>query len=386
MDYYVRFICPPPEIQSMRTQGDDLDINETAPSLSFSAAHRIPCKRVVLVSVLSVLVFAFAMKSNFMGSSPEQRQQTMGDVGQRGTVRIAFMGNSIIYYNDCPRLVQNMLSAAGYSVKQDSCLLGGSNLASLWNEGNGMAEKFATEPALIPPSQDDPDGAPKYDIGAATVSDLLREEQWDYVIMNDHTQGPARNTTRATAAEALATLYAPLIGTSGAIPIFVQTWAYLNSTLKNAEDLGDTEEFTRRVRNGYQCYVKTLHDALSQKEGAGDVMPLIAPVGSVFLHLHDTDRDMWEKLFYRDGFHPSPHGTYLEACVLFRTAMGEMPPFSLDDAWWLDARVMQPAGEEPMARPTAEEAEVLWEAARKVCEEGDGMEAHSPSDDYCSAV
>mmetsp|Transcript_22095 Transcript_22095/g.44305 ORF Transcript_22095/g.44305 Transcript_22095/m.44305 type:complete len:352 (+) Transcript_22095:53-1108(+) len=350
-------------------------------------AHCILGRRTVFVLVLIfTLIFVLAMKFNFGGSSQEQSPPVLGAMRDEGTVRIAFLGNSILYYNDCPRLIVNMFRAENYSVKQDSCLRGGATLSSLWDKGNGMAIKFATEPALLPPSPDDPDGPSLYDIGAATVSNLLGEERWDYIVMNDHTQGPARNATRNSAVRSLVDLYAPLIEESGAIPIFVQTWAYLNSSIKNAEDLGDTEEFTRRVRDGYRCYVQHLYDALPQDEGGGRVLPLIAPVGDVFLYLYQTDRDMWERLFYRDGFHPSPHGTYLEACVVYRTAMDEMPPRLLEDTWWLDARVMQPAGEEPMVLPTEEEAEVLWEAVRHVCEEAKENGNYRPSDNYCSDV
>ena len=41
------------------------------------------------------------------------------------TIRIAFLGNSILYYNDCPRLVEKLLKERYSNVVQNSCLRGG---------------------------------------------------------------------------------------------------------------------------------------------------------------------------------------------------------------------------------------------------------------------
>ena len=39
-------------------------------------------------------------------------------------ISVAFLGNSILYYNDCPRLVEQMLRQSYQNVVQDSCLVG----------------------------------------------------------------------------------------------------------------------------------------------------------------------------------------------------------------------------------------------------------------------
>ena len=54
-----------------------------------------------------------------------------------------------------------------------------------------MQRKFATPAAL------QEDGV-TYDIGSPTVSALLENAKWDYVVMNDHTQSPAREETSRT--------------------------------------------------------------------------------------------------------------------------------------------------------------------------------------------
>jgi hypothetical protein len=113
----------------------------------------------------------------------------------------------MLYFNDCPRLVQQMIQAAQKDVVvvQDSCLQGGATLTSLWGKGNDMLMKFATAQALIPvkskPTLNNNDNSvnpkqPKqYDIGAPTVEELLKSQARDFVVLNDYTQAPSRSQT-----------------------------------------------------------------------------------------------------------------------------------------------------------------------------------------------
>merc|ERR1711988_1610460 len=85
-------------------------------------------------------------------------------------IKVALIGNSFLYYNDCPRLLEGL---AGGSIRQNSCLRGGSDFEDLWKRGNGMSRRFATANAL------GLDG--HYDIGAPTISALLRADSNDFV-------------------------------------------------------------------------------------------------------------------------------------------------------------------------------------------------------------
>jgi len=259
-------------------------------------------------------------------------------------LRVAFLGNSILYFNDCPRLLESMIGVDDtMELHQDSCLRGGANLGSLLLEGNGMQEKFAGE-----------------DKGSQTVEDLLCESSWDYVVMNDYTQNPARAEGRASTVAVLRS-YAELFKRHcpKAVPVFLQTAAYRRPT-KGSEDLGSVEEFTRRLFEGYQEYVHALK--------ACGMTALIAPVGNAFLAVYHENREMWSKLFYVDDLHPSPHGSFLEACVLHWTITGRGPPVRiLDDvpSLWSRARYMQrPAFTCPL--PTKDEAEYLMGVAARL--------------------
>jgi len=265
---------------------------------------------------------------------------------------IAFIGNSILYYNDCPRLMQSLEP----KIVQNSCLRGGTSFVKILEDGNGMQKKFRTTKALLL------DGS--YDIGASTVVLLFEEEDWDFVVMNDYTQAPARPQSRESTINILKSDYAPLFSKSGAVPVFLMTWAY-RKQVNNSEDLGSVEEFTQSLNEGYHTYARVLDDALGKTN-----FSRVAPVGLAFLEIYRTNRTFWEKLFYIDDYHPSPHGTYLEACVLHYTLFGFQPTRVIDNvkSLWGKARVMQPPDQDQMDLPTVEECDYLSNIAREVSE------------------
>lgn len=65
---------------------------------------------------------------------------------QEEAVRVAMIGNSIMYYNDLPRLLEAM---SGGQLTQDSCLHGDASLESHLVYGNGMLEKWNTGQARM---------------------------------------------------------------------------------------------------------------------------------------------------------------------------------------------------------------------------------------------
>ena len=276
------------------------------------------------------------------------------------TIRVAHLGNSIQYYNDMPRLLEHMLKTRFQIVDQDSCLRGGATLPSLFEKGNGMRNKFYSRPEVSTKK----DGSP--DIGAPTVADLLSSKAWDVVVLNDHTQSPARSEKREQTIHALRAGYIPLFNqltTDKTIIVFIQTAAY-RKAVKDSEDLGTFDEFTEKIHWGYQQYA-----ALLNEETNGNIQAKVAPVGRAYQYIKEKYGDMeWGKLYALDDFHPSPHGTLLEASVLYCIIVGERPP-KYDAAWWETARYMQPPDHDPLPLPNIEDAELLQDAAWDVCQE-----------------
>lgn len=322
---------------------------------------RSPPKSIwIALTSLSLMGCAALMLTNSRKKRPSRRQRSSILDGGDSAIAIAFLGNSMLYFNDCPRLVQQMIEETIAVVKQDTCLRGGATLTSLWEKGNGMSRKFATEQALIETSRtfDELNSTavprPVYDVGAATVQELLRAEpSWDFVILNDYTQGPARPESRAATQKILREKYAPLLQDS--IPVIVQTPAYRIEGIKDTADLGDFEAFTDHLAHGVRSFVDTLQHA-----GIDDCR--IAPVGEAYRYLHRNNLDLWKKLYSWDDFHPSPYGTWLQACVIFCTCFGRLPPI-YNALWWERSRYMQPQDEKPLPLPTDDEAMELRRVA-----------------------
>ncbi|CAJ1945229.1 unnamed protein product [Cylindrotheca closterium] len=255
---------------------------------------------------------------------------------------VAHIGNSIQFYNDCPRLLQRMLKYKYKEVISDSCFRGGANVTRLFNDGNGMEDRFDTPNALLD------DGT--FDIGAPNVTFLLKEREWDYVIINDHTQGPVREVNRTASMDTLQNKYLPLIGDNTMV-ILLMTAAY-RAPAKHSGDLGGFYQFTELLDEGYDEYEAIFPQAT------------VAHFGLAFKYIRDNyGKSYWNRLYAPDDFHPSPMGTFLEASVLFCTITGEMPPEAYDETWWSNARYLDP----PMPFPSKQDAAILREVAGIIC-------------------
>ena len=266
-------------------------------------------------------------------------------------IRCACLGNSILYYNDVPRLLEALSDG---QLTQRSCLRGGATFTSLLDKGGRMEKLWRTPGAM------QSDGS--YDTGAATVPELLSDE-CDFVIMNDYTQGPARSVTLEQSVAVLRERYAPLLLRCGGVPVLLVTPAYRSPT-KGSDDLGGPHEFTGRLMEGYAILAATLKELLPPSQS-----PRIAPVGPAFLIVHDEHPELWHEMFQLDHFHPSPIGTFLEAAVLYYVMFGKAPAAALDDAsrLWSRARAMAPHGEDPLRMPTNSEMEYLCIVAARAC-------------------
>jgi hypothetical protein len=324
--------------------------------LTSSSSSKSSLYTLALTGLVLSCLTAAALSYNVMGPKKQRgneddkttKDHSLGQCTESGgAISIAFLGNSILYFNDCPRLVQHMLQQRFSTVVQDSCLRGGATLPSLLDKGNGMRDKFQTPPAVKA------DG--KHDIGAATVKSLL-SEKWDFVVLNDYTQAPVRQETKQATLDALRDTYSKLFQQAGATPVFLETFAYRYPDMKGTKDLGDFIQFSERLTAGYIEYAETLSKLLPETPCR------IARAGQAFQWLFTYNHNLWEKLFSWDDFHPSPHGTWLEACCIYCAVVNEAPP-SLDSQWWEAARRMQPSIEKPMALPTVQESEELRRVA-----------------------
>jgi hypothetical protein len=309
------------------------------------------------------------------------------------SISVAFIGNSMQYYNDLPRLMVEMSEA---NITQNSCYRPGTSLKTIITHGNGMPNYWNTSAALI-------NGTDLYDFGACTVKQLLfgkdnhleklarkkfehdpvadnpclafpeylnylnnyyaeNKPKWDFLVLNDNSRNAFRITAREKGLHTLRTTYVPLFKRSGAIPVFLDTHAYFDYT----GETHDIPTFTSISYEGYQQYAAALESFLPPWQ-----KPRIAPSGIVFLAVWEEDNSLWKTLFHSDRAHASPLGTFLEACVIHYTLLGRLPlrkDVLRDDmsTLWSTARMMTPPWQPMNAFPSKEDAEYVYNIAERV--------------------
>lgn len=284
---------------------------------------------------------------------------------------IAFVGNSYLFVNDVPRLVQKIGRG---KIHQNSCINPSASLGKLLRAGNGMYEVWQTENALTYKFDTEWSGQDEvYDYGMCSVFQLLEgydndltyknyngayyyeqgtnpcfedenyilylndrslkyPEIYDYVVINDQTRRMADPDAREDSIEALKYAYAPMIADSRAIPLIVDTHAYPEEAGTNiteyTDDATDDETYFKsipymqaRINRGVDEYVKALKYNLPSYQA-----PRVIPIGMAYTVVWDEDFELWQKLFLNETMpYSSPHGSYLFANVLYATVYGHLP-------------------------------------------------------------
>ena len=266
----------------------------------------------LLGSVLAVALVASALR---------QRRLSVGPPRRAPSIRVGFVGNSFTYYNDLPGLLSR---ATGLAC--DACTRGGASLASLLRDGGdstGLAAVRFAKAALArargagaaakaeaAEAQRVADATNKVDVPAAArdLRAFLRDVQRDVVVVQDFSRGPIKS--RDEGIGALRTL-APLLRKARVVVLY-STWAYDNKLTRADDDLRDTTKMARGLAEGYEEYARALQDA-----GVDTIA--IAPVGAAFELVRAGDEARWRSLFARDGYHPSPAGTFIAARVIHHT-------------------------------------------------------------------
>lgn len=368
----------------------------------------------ILVISLSTILVIGVLASIRVGEKREY-ERNIRLHHRKDKIHVAFIGNSMMYYNDLPRLLERF---SENRMEQRSCLHGGTTLTKILVNGNGMFKKFNTTNAFVETTRDH--NVPMYDFGDCTVPQLLFgfDEQldkqvhdksgyleddgsnpclqegryfdwlngqhlawhddkvpphWDFIFLNDNTRNPARNHTRQEGLNVLNTTYVPWFRRLQATPVFLATHAYwapqiaLTGMAASEEDM---DKFTSLTYEGYRQYAALLSSQLPASQRTR-----IAPVGIAFLTVWEENRDLWHKLYHSDHLHASPLGSFLTGCIVHHTLFGKLPRRqtvlipNLPDLW-NRARVMQQADEPPNPFPNNEEAEYLYGIARRVAVEG----------------
>lgn len=278
---------------------------------------------------------------------------------------VAFCGNSMLYYNDCPRLVEIMLQEM-YSSEaplQESCLRGGANLASLWEEGNGMQSRFTSLHNNT-------------NIGAPTVSWLLQHppscendnahSSWDFIVLQDSELLVTNDQERPISMQALGEHYLPAISPS-TIVLFLQTFSYESPRMRETIHLGDMPAMTQAIERGNQVYAQLARSDFGIQSQS---IPMATAVQKLAQSTKTNENDLWELIYHHDGVHPSPYGTFLQACLIVSVLTGRPPPLlgDIQGKWQSHARHWATASNRytESALPSRKEAQTLREWACQI--------------------
>jgi hypothetical protein len=338
---------------------------------------------------------AFALILIIAISAGSARRQ--GADNRSRNITVAFVGNRFLAINDLPRMMEAMSLGAW---TQQSCLHSRGSLVSILETGNGMYTLWQTNAAYNL-------SLGVYDYGACTVEQLFEgsdgnllyqnqngayyndgrnpcfqsddyfyytdelenKTMYDYVIFSDHAKRMAVEATRELALSELQLTYAKYLENDGAIPVIVSPHAFWSQN-NNMTGMTDVATFTSLIYDGSLQYAQTLQDILPSSQKAR-----VAPVSLAFLTVYEEDPDLWSLLTDVYDIHPSVFGSYLIGCVLYATITGKMPQKELGEdveSLFVNARAM--TGAVDWGYPDSDQAEYLWEVARRVTKEG-----HKPS-------
>ena len=180
-------------------------------------------------------------------------------------IHVLWIGNSLVYYNDLPKMVAELARAGGQrSIVHERETPGGCTLEKHWNDGKALQK--------------------------------LRSRKWDFVILQEQSQIPLRDSRSMFEH---ARKFDAEIRKQGA-----RTLLYLPFPLAKAPE--------------NQAKLTKLHEDL-----AAELKARVVPVGPAWAKAQAEPTP--PNLFNADGVHPNRAGSYLAACAFYATLYGKSP-------------------------------------------------------------
>ena len=188
-------------------------------------------------------------------------------------LQVLFVGNSQIYYNDLPRMVEAIAESAPEDrpgIKADRFVSGGASLDRLWNAGAGKG----------------------------TARAKIVEKKWDFVILQEIYNVKPESINK------YAPLFHELIQKNGSRTVLLSTASISGMYPKGFEELHD------------------MHIALGKK-----LQVPVAAAGKAWLTFWGDQPTQEQRLalYDPDKAHPGKKGSYIYACTLYAILTGQSP-------------------------------------------------------------
>lgn len=224
-------------------------------------------KKYLFVSIFSV--FAFLLYSFAIA------QQNSSDKQESS---VLFIGNSYTSVNNLPDMIMKIAASKNISVSTDTSIPGG------YTWGRHLSDNGTQE---------------KINLGG-----------WDFVILQEQSQHMGFSDEQViNQSFSWAKQLVKIINNKSpkSKVIFYQTWGHKNGDRQNCSNFPELctyEGMQYRISNNYNKIAK-------------ETSSHVAPVGQVWKKMLKLYPNI--ELYSPDGSHPTPEGTYLAACVIFKT-------------------------------------------------------------------
>ncbi len=186
---------------------------------------------------------------------------------KKDTVRVLFVGNSYVYYNNLSQMIGLITDSMSTKIICKKSTVGGANLGEHWKGLRGLKSK-----------------------------ELIATNKFDIVVVQDNSMWPIQYKDSLYL---YGQLFCNYIQQVGAKPYLYSTWA-------------------REKTPETQPLISEVYQTLASKAGA-----TVVPVGDSWALARKTNSTM--NLFHSDGSHPSNLGTFLIALSFIKKITGRLP-------------------------------------------------------------
>ncbi len=206
----------------------------------------------------------------------------MGPAAAQQNLRVLFIGNSYTYYNNLPDIVSGLADAGGHTVHAGQSTPGG------FSFGQHLAH-------------------------ANTLAALADTSGWDYVVLQEQSQMPVIPYYRETSTRPSARSLDSLATLAGAQSVFYMTWG---------RRMGGQQCINGHCSSVFADYNEMQDSLAAAYLSFGEELDApVAPAGLAW-QLARTERP-WVDFWDADNSHPNANGSFLAACVIAATLLGE---------------------------------------------------------------
>ena len=207
------------------------------------------------------------------------RISDFGSVSPKDTTKVLCIGNSFTYFHGSPAMLKEIAWNEGHYLDISASLKGGWTMAK--------------------------------HLSLAMTEDLVAEGGYDYVLLQDQSQAPAkvgkdRKENAQLVKDMAAMAHKVRTMSPGCKPIVECTWAY------SGKDNGGFESY-----EAFYAYAKKGAKIMAKSVGKS----LISPIVDAFDLVRKEHPDI--NLYHTDNYHQSKEGSYLKSCVNYLMLFGE---------------------------------------------------------------